>query len=173
MLQELAFGFKGEKTIQSWKEKFDCYYDNDDNAFFISKDIFTSTENVKIRDFNYQYVIECYAFKDKWYYLLSLVVCPESLDSKILEDVADSCGMDKRDVEICDVCLNGLYVCFGIEVIEGDKLNHDVLTNIANVFETMDSMRGFYLDKNTNGSYNGWDILRRCVEGNDIFKIIC
>jgi hypothetical protein len=170
-----VFDILSPKTVFSWEEKFDRIFDGEDNALFVSKDKFRSEGDNDIKDFNYRYAIECFKWwnngKCVWYYSLKFVVCPESLDKTYLETVCDCCGVNENEVEIQDIISRGGGdVSFGTETTEGEKMNYDVLTNIANVFETMNAMRGFYLDRNINPELDGWDMVRYCVEGENVFK---
>ena len=167
-----VFGIEGNKTINSWREKFDCVYNNGDNALYVSKQEFEGGEE-EVQDFHYKYAIECFEYEtNKWCYALSLVVMPSYCNKEFLSSVA-SCGcIDENEVEVMDIIQHGGgSVQFGCETFEADELNEDVLTDIANVFETMDSLRGFYLDKAWNGiGSNGWDTLNHCINGEDLLK---
>lgn len=169
------FGVKSPKNIQNWEEKFDCLYDNDENALYVSKEEFVSEGDPDIKDFHYRYAVECFSMweneKCQWYYSLQLVVLPEYLDKKYLEGVASCSGIDTDEVNVGDILANGGgSVQFGCEVTEGEELDEDIITSIANVFECMDGLRGFMLDRPWNAvGTNGWNTLKHCLEGEPLF----
>ena len=168
----IAFGIKGNKTIQSWDEKFDCVYKKRDNALFISKEVFEG--NTGISDFKYRYAIDCHSMDIEgcctWIYILRMVVEPKYICEKVLSDMADVCGIGVETLEPLDVISCDLAVNFGTETSYGENIDYDVVTDIANVFELMDRMCGLYLDKNWNRYLNGWDVLRHCIEGVDMYE---
>jgi hypothetical protein len=170
-----VFDITGNKTIQSWEEKFDCIYDEDDNALFISKEEFISDQDPDIKDYHYRYAIDCSTLWERgkctWYYVLRLVVCPQSLDKEYLSKVAECSGMEDSEVTIQDIlAYGGGDVNFGCETTEGEEIDYNIVTNIANVFKTMNSLKGFYLDRNWNYCLIGWDVIKHCVMGEDMFK---
>ena len=171
-----VLGISGAKTIQSWKEKFNSYYEDTESALFVSKEEFIHEGDDGIKDFKYRYAVVCDLLGDDdnptWYYTLKLVVCPKSFDKKKLESVMDFCGVDEDEVTIDDVISYGCDVNLGTETTEGEEFDYNVVTDIANVFETINALRGFYLDRNWSPFFNGWDIIRDCVEGVDMFKKI-
>ena len=170
-----VLGIKSPKNIQSWKEKFDCVYGEDDNALFVSKEEFVSDQDPDIKDYKYRYAIDCNTFwkgrKCTWYYMLKLVVCQDSLDKKFLSGVANCSGIYENEVTIQDIIAHGGGdVNFGTETTEGDEIDYNVITKIANVLDTMNTLRGFYLDKEWVRNLDGWDVIKHCVEGIDMFK---
>lgn len=170
-----VFDITTKKTIQSWKEKFDCVYDEDDNALFVSKEEFVSDQDPDIKDFTYRYAIDCNTLvnnhKCTWYYMLKLVVCQKSITNKLLTDVAEFSGIYESEVDIQDIIAHGgADINFGTATTEGEEIDYNVVTNIANVFETMNSLRGFYLDRDWAYNINGWDVIKYCVMGKDMFK---
>lgn len=170
-----VMGITSPKNIKNWKEKFECVLDEDEYALFVSKDEFTNNEDPDIKDFNYRYAIDCFTtFKNgkcTWHYALKLVVCPKSLDKNFLSSVAECSGVSENEVEIQDIIGHGGGdVTFGCESSEDDKIDYDIITDIANVFEAINSLKAFYLDKNWNYKLNGWDVIKHCVNGEDMFK---
>ena len=170
-----VFDITGNKTIQSWEEKFDCIYDEDDNALFVSKEELISDQDPDIKDYHYRYAIDCNTIwtnhKCTWYYALKLVVSPQSLDKGYLSSVACCSGVSEDEVTIQDIVGHGGGdILFGCETTEGEEIDYNIVTNIANVFETMNSLKGFYLDRNWNYCLTGWDVIKHCVMGEDMFK---
>lgn len=169
-----VMGITSPKNIKNWKEKFECILDENECALFVSKDEFTSNDT-NIKNFNYRYAIDCFTSFDNgkctWHYALKLVVCPKSLDKNFLSSVAECSGLSENEVDIQDIIGHGVGdVTFGSESSEDDNIDYDIITDIANVFETMNSLRDFYLDMNWNTKLNGWDVINHCVNGEDMFK---
>ena len=166
-------------------EKFNEYSRDDDSLRYISKEEFLHDETDCDEDglkFNYRYVINGDAYCDRGkihrFYNLYLVVCPKSLCKEKLEDVLDCCGISADEANCCDVVDYGILVPMGDVEFEFDEdndegWNDEVLNNIANVFETINGLRGFYLDKPMNRLGNtGWDLLYEAVRGKDLFESV-
>lgn len=179
------FGIQFNAKQGMLDEKFKWYSENDEYLQYISKEEFTH-DDTDIDDnglkFNYRYVIDGGTYFDDGkvhrFYNLLLVVCPKSLCKEKLESVLDCCGINVDEANCCDVADYGLSVPMGGVEFEYDEendegWNDEVLNNIANVFETIDRLRGFYLDKPMNRLGNtGWDLLYEAVQGRDLLKAV-
>ena len=122
-----------------------------------------------------KYVIEVMDFRefcdeDKVTVNLMIVPTLQSLSEKNRKSVVDQFGDDIPTFDITeDIARYGLQVALGGEEFEVDDEDSDwedreeireCLNGIANIFETINSMRGFWLDRIQNGIGNtGWDFL--------------
>lgn len=112
---------------------------------------------------------------------LSLVVAPTSMTLERQKDIAYTNGMeDEEDYtpSFEDAVMDGTGIVFradAVENVEGDMLEDErvqrILEEIATTYETVDGMRGFYLDRPWNRiGTTGWDMLEHLVLGEELFK---
>lgn len=158
------FNIQFENSPIKVDEKFNEVYNDSDNAFFVSKNVFTHEDDGLT--FDYQYAIEGIWCDGKIFYSLMLVPCPKSLTRNKLQSVADFCGVDSEDVTIYDICTYGCYVIMDNECIECNEIEDKYFDLIASVLSTIDRLHDFYLDKCINRIGNtGWDMLYDYVKG--------
>jgi len=98
---------------------------------------------------------------------LFLVVSPENLNIKVYRDIAETTGVDAIGYE--DIVDYGLGVEMGSEEMSASTGDiKGMLNTIANIVETVNITRGFYLDRPWNMVGNtGWDIINKCVFNED------
>ena len=166
------FGFSGNMTENDWQKHFVCGRDESESHYFESLKTFHHDDDIS---FDYKFVVEF----DRMYWIdsedfafdLSVAIMPASLSENNLESIMGTCGIEKEDVNIYDVCDQGfLNISFGNGTCSKDKL-FDTLLQISNVYESMNSFRAFYFDKPVNRiGTTGWDVIEHAVKGTDIFK---
>lgn len=170
-MENSIFGITFNGVPTKIDTKFNEIYFEDDNAFFESKETFTHEEDGLT--FNYKYAIEAVWCEGKIYYGLYLVPCADSLNKDKRSSVADCCGVNEDEITINDISSYGCNVCMGTEVVDNEDIEDTYLDKIASVYEVIDSLRGFYLDKYVNRIGNtGWDMLDDFINGNDFIKKI-
>lgn len=160
------FGFELKSDIINVNDKFDVIWgDNDEFIFYESKETFHHEEEGLT--FDYKYVIVGEYCEGKMHYTLYLVPCPNSLGEEKRKSVAACGGIDVEDIEAYDIWSYGCNILIGSECEEGEVFNNVYFDLIASVFEIVDSMRGFFLDRYVNRiGNNGWDMLNDFV--NDV-----
>lgn len=101
-------------------------------------------------------------------YSAYLVPTIDSVPDSKIESMKDTYGWDDMTIEKaranfdeCDLAQEGYGVNLGSIIIPAkDKWDDDVLNGMATAIESIDSLRGFYLDRVINGvGMNGWDFL--------------
>ena len=172
------FGWQTDQRFDNWNEKFEQLYENDDETLYVSKEQFHHDEDDGFK-FDYKYVVRFvdysnYAESLKIVYDLLMVVMPQSLHESQVKELSMQFGegFDMSQVGVRDV-LNFLnaFVVFGEGKCDDWSETDGVLLRIAHVFELMDSMRGFSLDKGWNSiGSTGWDILDHAVNGKNLFQ---
>lgn len=182
------FGVHTDQTV-NFADKFDCIYE-DCGAYYETKETYQHREDGL--NFDYKYCVEIIDFEEccggeemhnKYGIELTLVPVFKSLCKEKQTSVMECCGVEEDAVNSMDIRQYGLGVQVGYEEVvasandlssgcfeESDKFK-ERLTDIASVFETIDALRGFYLDKTMNliGT-TGWDLLNDCINGKDFIK---
>ena len=172
----MKYNFAGVSTDEhryTLEDKFVERYNDGGEAYYVSKQTFNHVEDGL--SFRYKYVIEVMDFRefcdeDKVTVNLMIVPTLQSLSEKNRKSVVDQFGDDIPTFDITeDIARYGLQVALGGEEFEVDDEDSDwedreeireCLNGIANIFETINSMRGFWLDRIQNGIGNtGWDFL--------------
>lgn len=172
MEKKSVFGIT-TSTIINWEDKFDAIITETEDGFYQSKEEFVHKEDGLT--FKYRMCIEYTLCEGEMFYQLQLVPSPSSLYPTKLESVCDCCGRDTDECDYYDVASYGDYVPLGTESIDEDKLNNEtdkqMLDLIASVFETINSLRGFYLDKPYNAiGTSGWDLLEDFINGENFIQ---
>ena len=172
------FGWQTDQRFDDWSEKFIKHYENDDETLYVSKETFHHNEDDGF-NFDYKYCvnfINIAEFPDENEntvgYDFLMVVMPKSLHKSHIESICECCDVTPDAIDIHDVIdqICG-SVRFGSGTCKDWSEEEEVVLKIANVFEAMDRMRGFYIDKPWNmiGS-TGWDTLEYATKGTDLFK---
>ena len=164
-------GYTPYKTTP-WQDTFDTYYNDDGSLVLVSKEIFISEEDDGIPAFKYHYVInafDSYVYGSSDHYIaieLWMVIAladPESIDS--LEQCGVRLGYETVDYDTENIP-SGWYDYY-YNVLD----NQEVIEYIdvaASVLPSVDSTRGFYLDRPMNQiGTTGWDLLRQVTTGSD------
>ena len=171
MLEEI-FGWKPSVINPNMlDEKFNADLNDSDSAFYTSKEVFVHDEDEDLK-FKYHYCIEAEYCEGSIYYALYLVPTADSLTEEKLNSVMRCSGLEKEDVTPYDICGYGCNVLFGSYCDNNvEEVNDDILNLIANVFEAMNSLRGFTLDKPQNRiGTNGWDLLYDFIKDEDYIE---
>lgn len=174
-------GITGEGT-----ETFDDHFNSTDYG---SKLVCESKKTFKHKEdglnFDYKYVVfieDLGEYDSEWegqvLIELKLVVMPKSLNKKKKDEVASCSGIAAKDVTVIDIAEYGFYVPLGREqfhVTSSDlmksKRAQQVLTAIASIYEMLDAMIGFYLDRPINRmGTTGWDTIYECVKGRNAIQ---
>lgn len=168
---------------QRFADKFNTVFDESESYF--ESQVFHHDVDDDIK-FDYTYCVHVFDWREydskKCAIGIQLYLVPtfQSLTKEKQDSVLSCCCIDADDVTVMDMVSYGIGVPLGyveVEVDENFEYDTDddkiasVLDSIANVYETIDAMRGFYLDKPVNrlGS-DGWDLLYDYVNGNDFIQ---
>ena len=168
-MDKITFSVMTPSVIKDVEELFDVMRDDDEQYLAISKEIFEHNEPEDNLVFKYKYIIDaCYCEGD-WFYSLELVVLPEYLCQSKKESVASCCCIDVEEINVEDVKDYGATILMGSDKTDGEDIDYNMINCIASVFECVNSMRGFHLDKH-QGVVNGLDLLKNFLHGKDIYK---
>ena len=172
-MRKSIFGIEPSVIKRNFLTKnFDERYLESDRAFYISKETFHHDTDEGL-SFDYKMCIESEYCEGNMFYSLSLVPMPSSLHSSCLFKVMDCSGLeDVNDVDVYDVFSYGYYLIFGSEMEEKrSKVNKSLMNLIANVYGTMNEMRGFYFDRCVNRvGTTGWMMLDEYIHGKSSWK---
>lgn len=168
----MKYSFAGVSTDDdrhTLEDKFVERYNDGGEAYYVSKQTFNHVEDGL--NFRYKYVIEVvdlreFCSENKVTVNLMIVPTLQSLSEKNRNSILRDFG---GDVSTYDIARYGLKVALGGEEFDIDDEDSDwedreeireCLNGIANIFETINGMRGFWLDRIQNGIGNtGWDFL--------------
>ena len=194
MKRQVEFG--GMSTyvegLVDWREKFEEVFDNEQNVIYLSKETYKHEED----DFNfdYKYAIRvtdiAYATGEEdapTVVELYLVPSFDNLSDKNKRGLMDSMGWSEEDEvsemwKWIDVLEYSYAVRMGGISLEGLseddrhqwtdlKAIQDILEAITAVYEAIDGLRGFYLDRPWNMiGTNGWDTLQNAMNDEELFK---
>ena len=168
-MEKITFSGMTPSVIKDVEELFDVMRDDDEQYLAISKETFEHNETEDNLVFKYKYIIDaCYCEGD-WFYSLELVVLPEYLCQSKKESVASCCCIDVEEINVEDVKDYGATILMGSDKTDGEDIDYNMINCIASVFECVNSMRGFHLDKH-QGVVNGLDLLKNFLHGKDIYK---
>lgn len=169
-MDKISFSGMTPSVIKDVEELFDVMRDDDEQYLAISKETFEHNEPEDNLLCKYKYIIDaCYCEGD-WFYSLELVVLPEYLCQSKKESVASCCCIDVEEINVEDAKDYGATILMGSDKTEGEDIDYNMISCIASVFEYVNSMRAFHLDKH-QGFTNGWDLLNNFIHGKDIYKI--
>lgn len=168
-MDKISFSGMTPSVIKDVEELFDVMRDDDEQYLAISKETFEHNDPEDNLVFKYKYIIDaCYCEGD-WFYSLELVVLPEYLCQSKKESVASCCCIDVEEINVEDVKDYGATILMGSDKTDGEDIDYNMINCIASVFECVNSMRGFHLDKH-QGVVNGLDLLKNFLHGKDIYK---
>lgn len=194
-LEFLGVAFSEDKLID-WHKNFDVIEDCDDLRL-VSKKVYKHGEdNGVFNNMKYRYVIivfgpdngmtttnektgevvdaECYAA-----YIVPDVNCIH--ESKV-ESLKKCYGLDHLTIDEARKCLSpadfaqeGYGVSLGEKIVEAqEQWNDNILNGFATAIETIDSLRGFYLDRYVNRlGMTGWNFLEMALSEKEIFDFVC
>ena len=168
-------------AMKDWRENFEEYRRDDCEVALVSKKVYIQGEddNEPFNRLKYRYVIKGvsgneYGYEKEPgvpgdYYQAYLVPTPDCLAPSELKSVLSFVGLeDEPDLlNVVDIVEYGHGVCLGSEVIEAkDEWDEELLNGFATALETIDAMRGFYLDRRMNGlGMTGGNFLEMALEG--------
>ena len=180
-----------EKDRKNWLDLFEEYYNDGGELVAFSKEVYEHGFDFEdYYQFKYRLCIKVMAMSEfiaedeegynDVYFELSLVPLPEYRNPTIKDEIADCMGVEKIDVY--DIVSYGgcpyldrdtLTLNDGVEIYDITE-NEDVVRMLdacATVCESINSLRGFYLDRAFNmiGS-TGWDLLDNLINGEDFIQ---
>lgn len=172
-------------------EHFEEYYDSDDRVVYFSKKTFKHEE--EDLTFNYKYAIvvtDVGSYTGDGYdpILVELVLVPSFYDltEENKEELRESRGYGDNEISEDWLWMDVLDYSYAVKMGEEsiDNPSEDVrdgwinsepikaiLESVVAVYELIDRIRGFYLDRAWNMiGTTGWDTLRNAVLGEELFK---
>ena len=184
------FGIQTNSDNNKFEDKFECLYE-DEGAFYESKETFHHEEEGLV--FDYKFCVEIIDLEystgedeDKNKFGIELAIVPmfNSLCEKQKKSVLDCMCVSEDEVSTYDIYYEGCSVMMGYEEVvvgddafesgegfEGCKEIKERLDAIANVFESINGLRGFYLDKCVNRiGTTGWMLIDAFINGSDWTK---
>lgn len=147
--------------------------DYDDTTFYLSNKTYHHDLDPDLK-FDYRYGIEAYKYEEdddkSTHVFYTLYLIPEfgSISKKRQHDVIAFSGVD--DPNTMDVFDYGMSIVLAREETLGES-DKNIMDKIASVVDTIDSLRGFYLDKSQNHiGTTGWMMLDDFINDKDWFK---
>lgn len=163
----------GSASCQKLEKKFDDLFDTYDcDGMWATKKTYRHSEPGL--SFKYKYSFEAAEVEaGKVMTYVKLVMLPESFCKEKRAGMADSCGVDEKDLTVSDVLSNELA---GVVVMERQLFEYDTYDEedwigcarfrtlqdtVANVLDMLDGMRGFFIDRSQNMiGTTGWDLIK-------------
>lgn len=169
------FGWSTDQRFDDWREKFTQEYDNDCEELYSSIETFRHDADDEF-DFKYKMCVKFVDYREFGGegigYELMMVVMPESLHKTHIGKICADYDFSPDRIELRDVIddVSAVVRFAGGQCEEWDEKD-GILLRIAHVFEAMNRLRGFYIDKcwNCIGS-TGWDTLGYAINGTDLFQ---
>lgn len=180
-----------EKDRKNWLDLFEEYYNDGGELVAFSKKVYEHGFDFEdYYKFKYRLCIKVMAMSEfladdeeghnDIHFELSLVPLPEYLNAKVKGDIADSMGVE--EIDVYDIVSYGCcpYLDRDTLTLDDDTEVYDVTENedvirmldaCATVCESINNLRGFYLDRAWNliGS-TGWDLLDNLINGEDFIQ---
>lgn len=164
-------GCSTDSKTTDFKTEFETLYD-DCSSFHQSREVFEHNEEGL--SFKYRLCVRVTDLEEfdpscagKTLVELQLVPLLESLGKKTRESVLKCCGVDDGECSAMDIADYGAEVTLASEECKTEEVDRK-LESVANIYKTVNSLRGFYLDRYVNriGS-TGWDLLHDYINGVD------
>lgn len=174
-----------------FNKHFEEYYDGDGRVVYFSKKTFRHEEEGLTFSYKYAIVVTdvgSYTGFDYDPILVELMLVPDykDLTEENKENIKDYNGYSDGEISEGWMWMDVLDYSFAVSMCEEsiDNPTEDIrdgwinsepiqaiLENIVAVYESVDTFRGFYLDRvwNMVGT-TGWDILKSAVLGERLFK---
>jgi hypothetical protein len=191
MMREFA-GISTYKEKVDFDEHFEEYYDSDDRVVYFSKKTFRHEEGGYL-DFSYKYAIVvtdvgAYTGEEDAPIVVELMLVPSfnDLTEENKEGLRESGGYSDNEISEdwlwMDVLDYSYAVKMGEEIIDNptDDIRDEwiesepikaILESVVAVYESIDRIRGFYLDRAWNMiGTTGWDILNNAINNEPLFK---
>lgn len=149
------------------EDDFTLEEETDDLVVYVSNEIYHHNEDPNY-NFNYQFVIDASRVDDMTVYSLSIVLTFDSLSEERKKDIVNMCGTDTPN--ILDVFYYGAMIMLHSECTE-EEYDKNVMDKIASMVSMVNSLRGFYLDKEQNQiGTTGWMLLDYFLHDKDYIK---
>lgn len=172
------FGITPNFEINPWKESLELVEDFDTQVYYQTKETFSHEEEGLTFKYKFAVSAECLGeyekeFEGKVSYRLYLVLMPESISEKMLGSIKSSCDIEEPNV--CDFIQYGAAVPLANEILELDfeniELNDEIVSLISAIIPTINSLRGFFLDKSINMiGTTGWDLIDSFINDTDPYQ---
>lgn len=162
------------------EDNFDVLDDNSEMiTSYISKETYETEEDGDLKPFKYKYVIEVYEpeYNDEddghdgnLYVTLYMVIDPKDVHPSIYQKVTNYSDVEEADYY--DFQSEGFNVIFEqSEFKNGEYDLKEILNAAANAVDTINAMRGFWLDRYKNRLGNtGWDYIEWLINNKDLFS---
>ena len=163
---DYKFKYGGMSVEKQYNKFSDVFEETYDEERFITKKVFRHSEPGL--SFKYRYVFDyCWDEDDKTVHTeLLLVVEPQSFCKAKRREMLSDCGFEDMDdasqLNVIDVVTSGLD---GVVPMERESVPftdlESVKDTVASIVDAVDSLRGFYIDRNINliGT-TGWDVIK-------------
>lgn len=169
----VIFGISTDKKFSDYEKHFtESDWSDGDTMYFESNETFEHIDDGF--SFKYKFIVEVaeryWENKEDFAVALQMVVLPQSCNLEKLERIAESSGIEVKEITWRDLLMEGGFnVTFGEDICKKDEIR-DTIIKISHVYECMNGLFGFYLDKvwNRIGS-NGWDVVSHAVLGTNLF----
>ena len=191
MLREFA-GISTYMEKVDFNKHFEKYYDGDDRAVYFSKKTFKHEEEGYL-DFSYKYAIvvtdtRVYTGDDDAPIVVELMLVPSfnDLTKENKESLRESGGYGEEDISEEWLWMDVLDYSFAVKMgeesinnpnedIRDEWINSEpiqaILDSITAVYNHINSLRGFYLDRAWNMiGTTGWDTLGNAINNEPLFK---
>lgn len=194
-LEFLGVEFDKDQLL-NWREHFDVIEDCD-NLRLVSKKTFEHGEdNGVFNNFKYRFVIIVFGAdygltvedektgetKEAECYSAYLVPDMDYIHDSKVKSLQGLFGLDdmplsevRKGLSVADFAEEGYGVCLGEDIVEAKKnWNKRILNGYTTALETINSMRGFYLDQYVNRiGMTGWDFLEIAMSDKEISNFVC
>lgn len=147
--------------------------DYDDITFYLSNEVYHHDQDPEFK-FDYMYGIAAYRYEDgndnsiHTFYTLYMIPTFSSLSKNRQDRVIDFSGVE--DPNTMDVFDYGISLVFARENTIGEY-DKSIMDKIASIVDTIDSLKGFYLDKAQNRiGTDGWMMLDDYINDVDFAK---
>jgi hypothetical protein len=190
MMREFA-GISTYMEKVDFNKHFEEYYDGDDRAVYFSKKTFRHEEEGYL-DFSYKYAIvvtDVGAYTgDDAPIVVELMLVPSfnDLTEEKKEGLRESGGYDEEGFSEDWLWMDVLDYSYAVKMgeksignptedIRDEWINSEpiqaILESVVAVYESVDRLRGFYLDRPWNMiGTTGWDTLKNAINNEPLFK---
>lgn len=182
----MEYNFDGISMDKINKEalnnNFNCIWDDNERTVYLSKETYDQGEEDPEYNFNYKYFIikDLIDFDEKPMSVrigIELVPAIESIHPDKLKDLAEEFGIEVEDITYQDLSFGDYGIILSYEDVpikdesEWDSKKVNKKLNIAaNCVNTINSLRGFFIDKKQNlVGLTGWNYIYQLTR-NENFK---
>lgn len=169
-------GISMDELRHDIQDEFDCIFDNGtDRTVYLSKETYNQDEDDPEYNFNYKYfivkdLVDYDGDNDGKKVWISIEIIPtiDSIHPDKLKEMAESSGIQPEDITYEDIHFDADgSVCLSYDKVPIESYDdwedpevEEKLKVAANCVSTINSLRGFYLDKPQNLiGLTGWDYL--------------